>query len=293
MTNPNTATSIPTTNAPSMKSVIRQKTKTLKKPISTNSNLMILTERLHIQAHLACTELRLRLKKRTARYQQRSSALNLLHDYWIGGTFPRNTYDRAWRKPVFVDAQGTYCAVGYLMTQTGHEKLAKSIDESNKFILVENTNSRSMDTWLYSCGLTKEEAALIQPGYGGFVIEKVGYSVQDKVLALLSIVASVAIIILVIAMLRFIGNRTMPSTVKRHKLLLSGTAMVAIIASFVFFLPLPLTTLKLLTSQSPEAITCQGWNTPRDQRPGICNEFEEKGSVPGWREVPCEDICIL
>lgn len=281
-----------------MKNLLRKKTKILKNPISGSAELFVFAEKMHIQAHLAFTELRLRTKKsNTDNYPQRLSALNVLHNYWVEGVFPKNTYESNKRKPVFIDNNGTYCAVGYLMANTGYSELANDIDKKNKFALVEDINDSNVDTWLNDFGLTKNEAALIQPGYGGFVIERVSYSLQDKVMAVLSILASIAVVILVIVILRLMRNKTVPSVNKRRKLLLSGAGITAIIVGFVFFLPLPTTTVQYLTnsSQDHETIACEGWNTPKNQRPSVCNEFEEKGSVPGWRkaEVPCEGICLL
>lgn len=276
-----------------IKNLLRKKKIILKNPISSKSKLFVTAERVHIQAHLAITEIRLRIRKSTIGNRTgRLFAMNILHDYWLKGEFPKNTYKKNERNPVFIDSQGTYCAVGYLMAHTGYIDLANDIDKQDKFILVENINDKDVDTWLYDYGLNKNEAALIQPGYGDFVLEKVGYSLQDKIMAVLTIVASIAVIVLVLFMLRLMRNKTVKMSDKRPKLLLSWASIAVLVISFVFFLPDHTTTVMSLTDSSlgNEIIACEGWNTPKEEKPSVCNEFEEKGKVPGWRAVPCDEI---
>ena len=275
---------------------IRSKLRNLDKPISSQSKLFMMAERLHIQIHLAITELRLRLakgKNEKAR-ARRALTLDALHGYWKSGVFPLNTYKKNLRTPIFIDKNGTHCAVGYLMVQTGCSSLAQTINETDRFVLVEQINCHEVTGWLDNCGLSRKEAALIQPGYGGFVLERVSYSLQDKVLAGISIIASLVLIVLVIFALRIARTRTAARPTKRNHLVGLATAIVVIIASFAVFLPVPHRAVQALISNTSgkETIVCEGWDTPRDKRPSVCNEFEDSGSLPGWRELPCEGICL-
>jgi hypothetical protein len=280
-----------------MKSIIRKKIKTLRKPISSKSKLMVLAEKRHIQAHLAVTELRLRLSKGNDinTRNKRTIALDSLNNYWRKGLFPKNTYDTNKRKPVFIDDSGTYCAVGYLMANTGNGDHAKEINNTNKFVLVDSLDDVKTNVWLKQNGFTQSEASLIQPGYGGYVIERVNYSVLDKVLAGLTIVACVAVIVIVVGVVGLLFRRSVPKSKKKKSLLAYVAVTAAIFASFVFFLPYPITAFDILIDESDgytESLTCGGWGGYSDTR-GICEEFENKGRVPGWREVPCEGICLL
>ncbi len=271
--------------------------KNVNKPISSQSKLFNTAEKLHIQAHLALTELRLRFTKNENGKMQakRGVVADTLHDYWKRGSFPLNTYRTNVRTPVFIDENGTHCAVGYLMAQTGYGDLAQAIDKSDKFVLVEQLNNREATSWLNKYGLSQKEAALIQPGYGGFIIERVSYSLQDKLLAAVSIIASLALIAFVVIALRVVRNRTITKPKKRNALVGFTISTAVIITGFIFYLPAPHRAVEALTygATSKETITCNGWNTPKNERPSVCNEFEEKGSVPDWREVPCEGICLL
>ena len=271
-----------------MKSIIRKKTKALIKPVSSKSRLMVLAEKLHIQAHLAFTELRLRQplsSDKNTRYQ-RAAVLDTLNDYWRRGLFPKNTYEINQRKPVFIDSNGTYCAVGYLMANTGYDDLAKYIDSSNKFVLVEDLSDNKTKEWLHHNGFKQDEAGLIQPGYSGVIIERVSYSFQDKILAGISIVACFALIAVVTFALIILRNRSVTRNKKWKSLFaIAIGAAAAIIIAFVLYLPPPATAVRSLTGGllgGKETATC-GSFIPFEA--DICQEFAEKGSATGWDYV--------
>jgi hypothetical protein len=262
-------------------------------PISSKSWLLIEAEKRHIQAHLALTELRLRIRG-CANITNRRVVLDMLNDYWKSGIFPINSYKPDKRTPVFVDTQGTYCAVGHLMVKTGHRALVNKIDQTDKFVLVEQLNHREVEAWLNYYGLSREEAALIQPGYGGFVIERVAYTMQEKVFAILTLIASLLLVAFVIIALRLIKSRTVENPKKLSRLLQLAIASAFIVAGLLFYLPTPSEAVSILIPgpTKKETIVCGGPNTPKNERPAICNEFEQRINVPGWQEVPCEGICI-
>ncbi|WP_419946041.1 hypothetical protein [Candidatus Poriferisodalis sp.] len=127
----------------------------------------LLRERVSIQAHLAHYEFRLRLATRPDQ-SARLALLDHLHEYWQAGEFPRNCATRG-RRPVFIDDSGVHCAVGHLMSRTGAGHLASEFDRHDRFARIEELPS-PMDPqfrrWLDKHELSREEAALIQPGYG-------------------------------------------------------------------------------------------------------------------------------
>ncbi len=97
---------------------------------------------------------------------KRNHLLDLLHDYWTNGIFPKN-YDFAdQRKPCFIDKEGTICAVGYLIEQTTSRKVAEEINSKYKYDELLAMNNSTVDNWVLKSGLTKEECAMIQPTYG-------------------------------------------------------------------------------------------------------------------------------
>ena len=274
---------------------IRTKLKGLERPLSNSSKLSCLVEKRHIQAHLALTELRLRLRSAQNKdtQQNREAALNILHDYWKNGLFPKNTYKTHERTPVFIDEDNIHCAVGYLMAQTGYALLAQQINNSNRFVLVENLQKPEAERWLMKYGIGRQEAALIQPGYGGYTLERVSYSLHDKILSVVTLLASLAILTFAIAALWLIRNKTISRRKKHTYLQRMAIATIAIIIGIVLFLPTPKQAIQGLVPYMvvEDRIECGGWNSTLEEQHDACKEYEKKGSARGWRPALC-DFCI-
>lgn len=204
----------------------------------TSGRLAKLTDKLHIQTHLALTELRLRARNNSN--PDRVKTLDILHKYWKAGVFPQNIYTPGRRVPVFIDQDGTYCAVGYLMAKTGHSDLAVAIDNRNKFTFVEELDGEPTKNWLQKAGLTKEEAALIQPGYpcgfGNDCSPIAKYNLVDAGLALLSIAGLAALTALLIVAIRIVRNGNLNRNTKLVKV---GALTVGVLLLYAFFLPNP------------------------------------------------------
>lgn len=129
-----------------------------------------MTEQQLIQLHLTETEklLRSRDTKRLSPQLRanRTKNLDVLHSYTLAGKFPVND-EHMGRQPYFIDKFNTYCAVGYLMKESGGDDIAKDIERTqNSAYLKDIDHPRLMD-WVKQSGLTIDELALIQPGYGG------------------------------------------------------------------------------------------------------------------------------
>jgi len=97
---------------------------------------------------------------------KRRHLLNLLHDYWTNGVFPKNYDYAAQRIPCFIDKDGNICAVGYLVEQTTSRQAADEINSKHKYDELLAMNDETVDNWVLTSGLTKEECAMIQPTYG-------------------------------------------------------------------------------------------------------------------------------
>src|SRR5689334_11182348 len=82
----------------------------------------MLSERQLIQLHLTETEQLLRGRDINALSPElranRLRNLDVLHKYLTSGVFPINTKFN-YRLPIFIDEKNTYCAVGFLMSQSG------------------------------------------------------------------------------------------------------------------------------------------------------------------------------
>ncbi|MBS1613212.1 MAG: T9SS type A sorting domain-containing protein [Bacteroidetes bacterium] len=121
-----------------------------------------------IATHLMLVENTLRMRDVSsltiAQQQHRKQLLDELHGYWQAGTFPINDYTN-YKTPVFIDAKGTHCAVGYLMQQSGNDALAQAINSKEKFAYVHQITTLGVQEWADEQGFTIDELAWIQPGY--------------------------------------------------------------------------------------------------------------------------------
>lgn len=131
---------------------------------------MPLTEQQLVQLHLGETEILLRRRNVSglskALQQSRLKNLGILHQYMLAGQFPKNNLHSG-RQPYFIDAEGTYCAVGYLMKMTGADNMARQISSTQNYNYLINIQNPALMDWVAGSGLTFDELALIQPGYGG------------------------------------------------------------------------------------------------------------------------------
>lgn len=122
-----------------------------------------------IQLHLQETEKLLRAVSTqhlsTQQKSQRSYLLDVLNQYCIDAKFPINTLHHN-RQPYFIDDYNTYCAVGYLMKQSGANDLAVAISQSQNYQYLKDITHPALMDWVNKSGLSFNELALIQPGYG-------------------------------------------------------------------------------------------------------------------------------
>lgn len=135
------------------------------KPTSTTSN------HIRVSTHLEYVENLLRKTDvsgiSTELQARRKSILDLFHTYWTNGVYPKN-YDYAdQRKPCFIDRDGNICAVGYLIEQTTSRQVADEINNNYKYQELLAMNDQTINNWVSTSGLTKEEFAMIQPAYAG------------------------------------------------------------------------------------------------------------------------------
>jgi len=83
----------------------------------------------------------------------------------MAGQFPKNMRVPHRRTPVFVDDEGTPCAVASLMLQSGERNLVESVARIDNHLNIREVRAGPVIGWLEQEGLTKEEAARIQPSY--------------------------------------------------------------------------------------------------------------------------------
>ena len=126
-------------------------------------------ETQRIKLHLSLLEKRLRSKDISGlppeTRKNRAQVLDLLHDYWVKGQFPRNFRFPGKRTPEFIGDNGVVCAFGYLVQQTAGEAVVEDISHRENQAYVMEMKSRELNPWLSQWGISKEEAAMVQPSY--------------------------------------------------------------------------------------------------------------------------------
>jgi tetratricopeptide (TPR) repeat protein len=122
-----------------------------------------------IKNHLQAVEQKLRIctpKNLTPDLQRRREKyLELLHQYWMQGEFPRNYTSRDRQIPCFIDRDGRACAVANLLLSTGESKMANRIASQANNAYITEMNFEELEAWVAQSGLTLEELSLIQPTY--------------------------------------------------------------------------------------------------------------------------------
>lgn len=96
--------------------------------------------------------------------ENRAKMIQLLNQYWKKEEFPKNTIHRV-RIPQIKDKFGTPCALAYMIENSGNGKLVSELSAQNNFVYVEDVHEGPLLDWLKKSGITKQEAARIQPTY--------------------------------------------------------------------------------------------------------------------------------
>ena len=96
--------------------------------------------------------------------QNRFALLNNLKKYANDKIFPKNTHHPI-RQPYFIDDEGTYCAVGYLMKTSDNGELAQQIKKEHNYDYIADIKTKGVTEWAAENGFLLDELAWIQPGY--------------------------------------------------------------------------------------------------------------------------------
>ena len=121
-----------------------------------------------IREHLRRTETALRDADRDLtpeRRRRRERHLDRLADYRERGEFPTNRH-RSDRVPLFVGDDGTPCAMAYLLCEDGREDLVGAVMADEPTVRIgELPDDHPIVEWIEASGLTRVEAARVQPTY--------------------------------------------------------------------------------------------------------------------------------
>lgn len=96
--------------------------------------------------------------------RRRERHLDRLRRYRRRGAFPRNE-EHPERTPCFRGANGTPCAVAFLLLEDGRKELVADVAETDNAVRIESVEDGTLLDWIEANGFTKAEAARIQPSY--------------------------------------------------------------------------------------------------------------------------------
>ena len=93
---------------------------------------------------------------------ERMKNIDRLHQYRVQGKFPTN-YDRPDEHlPCFMDRDGNFCAVAYLVAESAGLPLAEELNRDYQYATIAEMNSPKLDRWIAQSGLTRAEVITIQ-----------------------------------------------------------------------------------------------------------------------------------
>lgn len=101
----------------------------------------------------------------------RAQMISWLRDYRNAGRFPENDRFANRMVPFFRDSHGTLCAMAYLIERSGRGDVVDRIARTrNNAYIHQLVDDPAVVAWLAASGLSVDEAARIQPTYGGPII---------------------------------------------------------------------------------------------------------------------------
>lgn len=123
----------------------------------------------------------------------RSRNLDVLHEYWVRGVFPKNRFVPGARVPIFVDRYGTRCAMAYLIEQSGRGDLVARVAATNNYAYIRDLKADpELVAWLRESGLTAGEAGLIQPSFVTLALNAARTGVSPTLSGVLGIASGAA-----------------------------------------------------------------------------------------------------
>lgn len=118
----------------------------------------------HIQTLQAIFSKRASIHLTPAQKKARWQNLQTLARYAQLRDCPRNYYV-PYRVPVFIDDEGRYCAVAYLMLHSGKKELCEAVQKNSNYIYIRQIKNQEFAEWQQNSGLSLDELAWIQPAY--------------------------------------------------------------------------------------------------------------------------------
>ncbi|MGH7603901.1 MAG: hypothetical protein ACRENK_07870 [Gemmatimonadaceae bacterium] len=132
-------------------------------------------EVVRLRAHFDSVDRELRTadisRLNTSQKAMRAQLVSWLREYRNAGRFPINDRFANRMVPFFRDSHGTLCAMAYLIDRSGHGDIVDKVARTrNNAYIHELADDPALIAWLDASGLSVDEAARIQPQYGGPIV---------------------------------------------------------------------------------------------------------------------------
>lgn len=163
-----------------------------KKGVIVRDRLANLFERLseidtevkgRVSGHLAYAEslLRMRSTRHLSETQRanRELLLDLLVVYASGRSYPQGLFQKGEDSPCYVDDQGVFCPVGFLLARTAGQQFAQAVCAAKSADELPRTLRDRLDQWISLSGFTDEELSLLQPRFPAIMNDRYKPSAAD------------------------------------------------------------------------------------------------------------------
>jgi len=166
-----------------------------------------------------------------AQRRRRERSLDRLRAYRRRGEFPRNETHPG-RTPCFVGATRTRCAVAHLLAAAGHDDLVADVAATDNTVRVEALDGGPVVERIEDLGLTRAEAARIQPTYpeGVHLATTCGPVSCRVAAALASLVGIAAFALAEVVGYRLVADLFPGNALKRRGLLAYATVLNLLLA---------------------------------------------------------------
>jgi hypothetical protein len=129
-----------------------------------------------VSGHLAYVEslLRMRSTQHLSETQRtnRELLLDLLVVYASGRSYPQGLFQKGDDRPCYVDEEGVFCPVGFLLARTAGQQFAQAVCAAQSAEALTPTQRDRLDQWISYSGFTDQELSLIQPRFPAIMSER-------------------------------------------------------------------------------------------------------------------------
>jgi hypothetical protein len=128
-----------------------------------------------VSGHLAYVEslLRMRSTRHLSETQRanRELLLDLLVVYASGRSYPQGLFQKGEDRPCYVDDEGVFCPVGFLLARTAGQQFAQAVCAAKSAEDLPQATRDRLEQWISYSGFSDEELSLLQPRFPAIMMD--------------------------------------------------------------------------------------------------------------------------